>query len=218
METVGNALGEEAKEYGVDVLLAPGLNIMRNPLCGRNFEYYSEDPLLTGKIAAAYVRGVQSEGVGTSIKHYAVNNQEINRLANDSRLSERALREIYLKGFEIVVRESHPWTIMSSYNKINGVYTQEDRELLTTILRDEWGFDGIVITDDLAMDAVKQYANGEAAVLAVLAGNDMLITSDYQSDIPAVLAAVADGRIAEREIDAHVLRILRYKQAQGWIE
>ena len=200
VEEVGKCIGNEVLEYGCDVLLAPGMNIHRSPLCGRNFEYFSEDPYVTGKIAAAYVRGVQSQGVGTSIKHFAGNSQETNRMGVDEVMSQRALREIYLKGFEIAVRESAPWTVMSSYNRINGPFTQENRDLLTTILRDEWGFNGIVMTD---------WTGLRNTAAQIQAGND-LMEPGADSQIKDIMDKVKSGDLKESDLDICVKRILQY--------
>lgn len=197
---VTSAIGNEVLEYGVDVLLAPGVNIHRNPLCGRNFEYFSEDPVLSGNMAAAYINGVQSNNVGTSIKHFAGNNQETNRNENDAHISTRALREIYLKNFEIAIRKANPWTVMSSYNKINGQYTQQSEDLLTKVLRDDWGYQGIVMTD---------WGSKAGTVDASKAGNDLMEPGN-EGEIARIIDAVKSGVLSEEILDRNVRNILNY--------
>ena len=200
---VGGAIGNETKEYRCDVILGPGMNLHRNPLCGRNFEYYSEDPLLTGWIAAAYINGVQAEGAGVSAKHFAVNSQETDRTSVDERVSQRAARELYLRGFEIAVRESNPWTIMASYNHINGQYSMGNHDLLTSILRDDWGYKGIVMTDWIGI------RDGLPTISEVHAGND-LMEPGQPAQIDEIIKGVKEGKLSMEDVDRNVRRMLEY--------
>ena len=200
---VGQAIGNETKEYRCDVILGPGMNLHRNPLCGRNFEYYSEDPLLTGKIATAYIKGVQSQGAGVSAKHFAINSQETDRTAVDERVSQRAARELYLRGFEIAVRESDPWTIMSSYNQINGQYSMGNHDLLTKILRNDWGYKGIVMTDWIGI------REGLPTITEVQAGND-LMEPGQPAQVNEIIEGVKNGKLSIADVDRNVRRMLEY--------
>ena len=198
-EEIGRAMGEEAAAQEVAVLLGPGLNTKRSPLCGRNFEYFSEDPYLSGKMAAAYVRGIQSEGISACPKHFAVNSQELRRMASDSVVDERTLRELYLTGFEIVVKEAHPKALMSSYNLINGTYANENAHLLQDILRGEWGFDGAVVTD---------WGGSNDHALGVKNGSTLEMPAPGGDAVRELLAAVQSGKITEADVDARLDELL----------
>jgi beta-glucosidase len=203
---IGQALGEECRAAGVSVLLGPGVNMKRSPLCGRNFEYFSEDPLLAGTLASAWVGGVQSHGVGASLKHFAANNQEADRLRVSAEVDERTLREIYLAAFEQVVKENQPWTVMSSYNRINGVYAAESHWLLTEVLRDEWGFAGLVVSD---------WAGIDNRARALAAGCDLEMPSSEGVGSRAIIDAVAHGELSEAQVDVAVTRVLELVDRAG---
>lgn len=198
VKKIGEAFGNEVLEYGIDIILAPGVNIQRNPLNGRNFEYYSEDPLLTGKTATAIIQGIQSNGVGTSLKHLAANNSENKRMKSNSIVSERALREIYLKAFQMTVRDANPWTVMTSYNKLNGTYTAERKDLVIDILRKEWKFKGFVVTD---------WGAGQSYVEQILAGHSLIMPGRLDQ-INSILKAIEDKKIDESLLDERIEKLL----------
>lgn len=200
---MGQGLGRDCIAEGVDVLLGPGINIKRHPLCGRNFEYFSEDPVLAGELGAAYIKGVQSCGVGTSLKHFAANNQEVDRGTGSSEVDERTLREIYLRGFEIAVKKGKPTSVMNAYNKLNAIYCSENKWLLKDILRDEWGFDGVVISDW-----------GSVHNIALALKNGMNLQMPKNKNIESQLKkAVESGVITEQEIDAALGELLEFLSA-----
>ena len=208
-EEMGKALGNEAHDLDVNVLLGPGLNIKRNPLCGRNFEYYSEDPIVAGRMAAGLIRGIQSNGVSACPKHFAVNSQELRRQASNSVVDERTMREIYLTAFEIAVREAAPMTIMTSYNEINGVYAHENKHLLQDILRNEWGFDGMVVSD---------WGGSNSAVAAVKAGGSLEMPSPGYTSVRELEGAVKAGTLSEADLNARaaeVAKIARLTKTEG---
>lgn len=203
LQKLGETLGEECQAENISILLGPGINMKRSPLCGRNFEYFSEDPYLTGKLAASYVRGVQSKGVGTSVKHFAANNQEYRRMSVSSVVDERALREIYLAAFETVVREAKPWTLMCSYNRINDVYSSENEWLLNRVLRKEWGFEGYVMTD---------WGASNYRVLGVGSGCDLEMPTSGERNTQRIIRAVRSGKLHESRVDLCAQRILEASQ------
>src|SRR3954471_24120875 len=196
---VGVALGEECQAEDVAVLLGPGVNIKRSPLCGRSFEYFSEDPYLSSELAASHIKGVQSQGVGTSLKHFAANNQEHRRMSVDAVVDERTLREIYLASFENAVKKGKPWTVMSSYNKVNGKYASENKKLLSDILRDEWGFEGFVVSD---WGAVNERVNG------LESGLELEMPSSNGAGDQKIVEAVQSGNLSEKVLDRAVERVL----------
>jgi len=207
-ERVGTALGIESAIEEVAVILGPGINIKRSPLCGRNFEYMSEDPIVSGVLGAALVRGIESQGVGSSLKHFAANNQETDRLRVSADVDPRPLREIYLRGFQRVIEDTQPWTVMCSYNRLNGVHTSEDPWLLTQVLREEWGYQGIVVSD---WGAVSNRVAGVAA------GLDLEMPGSRGRTDAEIVEAVRDGRLAESALDAvteRLLRLVRKAQAR----
>ncbi|HEY5954753.1 MAG TPA: glycoside hydrolase family 3 N-terminal domain-containing protein, partial [Terrimicrobiaceae bacterium] len=199
LRKVGVALGVESQAIDVQILLGPGVNMKRSPLGGRNFEYFAEDPVLAGKLAAAYIDGVQSQGVGTSLKHYAVNNQEFERMATSSNVDERTLHEIYLPAFEIAVKESRPWTVMSAYNLVNGTYASEHRELLRDILRDQWGFQGFVVSD---------WGGINERVAGLEGGTDLEMPGSGDYNSKKIIAAVQEGRLSRETLDRSVKEVL----------